>query len=128
MAYKEITYQDVVYLTTTSCPSCGCMFGMERDSFEECKKTGNWFFCPNGHSMSFGSRIAELEKKLSEKERLLTISRCETTAERNKREVAEKTLATHQKRTKNGVCPCCHRSFQDLRRHIATKHPKFSEK
>jgi hypothetical protein len=24
------------------------------------------------------------------------------------------------------VCPCCNRSFQNLRRHMATKHPEFN--
>ena len=29
-------------------------------------------------------------------------------------------------RTGNGVCPCCKRSFTNLRRHMNTKHPNFS--
>jgi hypothetical protein len=28
-------------------------------------------------------------------------------------------------RAKAGLCPCCNRSFQDLHRHMATKHPDF---
>jgi hypothetical protein len=25
----------------------------------------------------------------------------------------------------NGVCPCCNRSFTNLRRHMTTKHPEY---
>jgi hypothetical protein len=32
-----------------------------------------------------------------------------------------------KKRVANGVCPCCHRSFVALRRHIETKHPEFKD-
>ena len=30
------------------------------------------------------------------------------------------------KRVKNGVCICCNRTFADLARHMATKHPTFT--
>lgn len=30
-----------------------------------------------------------------------------------------------RKRAGAGVCPCCKRSFQQLRRHMASKHPDF---
>lgn len=28
-------------------------------------------------------------------------------------------------RVKNGVCPCCTRSFHNLREHMKTQHPDF---
>lgn len=30
-----------------------------------------------------------------------------------------------KKRAANGVCPCCNRTFVDLARHMAGKHPTF---
>lgn len=30
------------------------------------------------------------------------------------------------KRAKAGVCPCCNRSFENLRRHMASQHPTFT--
>jgi hypothetical protein len=27
----------------------------------------------------------------------------------------------------NGVCPCCNRTFQNLARHMAGKHPDYEE-
>lgn len=36
-------------------------------------------------------------------------------------------LKAQTTRVKNGVCPCCNRSFQNLKRHMNTKHPNWSE-
>jgi DNA repair exonuclease SbcCD ATPase subunit len=30
-------------------------------------------------------------------------------------------------RIKNGICPCCKRSFVQLARHMATKHPEYGD-
>jgi len=50
-------------------------------------------------------------------------------AERTERRLsAQKGVTTRIKnRVANGVCPCCKRSFTDLRRHMETKHPKYAE-
>lgn len=37
-------------------------------------------------------------------------------------------LAKVKNRVKNGVCPCCNRSFSDLRRHMESKHPDYNLK
>jgi hypothetical protein len=33
-----------------------------------------------------------------------------------------------RKRAKAGVCPCCNRTFQQLARHMKSKHPNFDPK
>ena len=126
MSYKEIDFSDTVKLTTTSCCACGTRFAMQAEMLEQRKLTGENFYCPNGHSLAFKSRLKALEAKLVEKERALTEARCETVAERNRRETAEADLLKHRRRTKNGVCPCCRRNFQNLQRHMKTKHPKYA--
>lgn len=30
-------------------------------------------------------------------------------------------------RVKNGVCPCCNRTFVNLQRHMHTKHPSYDD-
>jgi hypothetical protein len=125
VSYKELEFADTVELTTTSCCVCGTRFAMEAEAFEHRKITGENFYCPNGHSLAFKSRLQALEAKLAEKERALTEARCETASERMRRETAEADLLKHRRRTKNGVCPCCRRSFQNLQRHMKTKHPTY---
>lgn len=38
----------------------------------------------------------------------------------------EKELKRHKARIKNGVCPCCQRSFVALARHMKAKHPEYT--
>jgi rubrerythrin len=61
----------------------------------------------------------------------------EVEKEKQRREWAEKNAETARKaeaivrgkfkaqseRVKNGVCPCCNRTFQNLMAHMKTKHP-----
>jgi hypothetical protein len=119
------------YLTDTSldtivCCSCGITFAMPSVRRRELLDNGGGFHCPNGHAQTYGKgRADKLEEQLAQKQRELTAARCETTAEKLKREKAETELSRHKRRTKNGVCPCCQRSFLNLKRHLATKHPDF---
>ncbi|WP_165394478.1 helix-turn-helix domain-containing protein [Pseudoxanthomonas winnipegensis] len=32
-----------------------------------------------------------------------------------------------RQRVMNGVCPCCNRTFENLRRHMHDKHPEFGQ-
>jgi DNA repair exonuclease SbcCD ATPase subunit len=42
--------------------------------------------------------------------------------------IAQKGVTTRIKnRASNGVCPCCNRTFQNLARHMHTKHPDFAK-
>ncbi len=41
---------------------------------------------------------------------------------------AQKAAKTKLKnRIKHGVCPCCKRTFQNIAKHIATKHPGYGK-
>jgi hypothetical protein len=97
------------------------------------------FYCPAGHSLHYGdneadrlrreladekarsrsiassrdyafSELRETEAKLTQKKRLYTRTRNELTKVKT--------------RVAAGVCPDCNRSFQNVARHMATKHPK----
>ena len=87
---------------------------------------GGEFFCPNGHSQHYSKpTCVRLREELDTKQRELTAARCETLNEKNARIASETEMARHKTRMKNGVCPCCKRSFINIKRHIATKHPDF---
>lgn len=46
--------------------------------------------------------------------------------ERDQRQAAENERDRLKLRSKNGCCPCCKRNFQNLQRHMRTKHPEFA--
>lgn len=114
-------------LSETSCCVCGIIFAVPQDWLANKKNHGNGFYCPNGHSLTFGkSKVDELKEKLEAVERDLRAAKCNILTERQlkeaeakKRESAEAKL----RRVSKGVCPCCKRSFSNLQRHMASKHP-----
>lgn len=122
------TITHVTTFGTESCYSCGVLFAMPADLQNKFRNFGGTFYCPNGHGQVYSkSRLKNLEEQLEAKERELREAKCETLRkqqqvefERLGREAAEKKL----RRVKNGVCPCCQRSFQNLGRHMKTKHPE----
>jgi septal ring factor EnvC (AmiA/AmiB activator) len=115
------------------CAACGVHFGMTKHLEQQRRKDGGSFFCPNGHSLSYGkSEAAKLREELARTQGQLTHARDQRDAAEAHRRTVEKQLGASrgqvtklQKRVVAGVCPCCHRSFQALSRHMKTKHPDF---
>ena len=107
-----------------TCANCGIAFAMPSLFVDKRREHHNTFYCPNGHTQYFPAETdAERYKRELDAERerhTRTLNRLNT-AERAQRK-AEKKL----KRVHRGVCPCCNRTFENLARHIATKHPEHA--
>lgn len=115
---------------TTTCITCGVSIVMPEGLYRERLRGHANFFCPNGHSQVFVDEHLEVKLKR------------ELEQERKRREWAERDAkimtaaldrekaasARLRKRVKNGVCPCCHRTFKQLARHMVTKHPGYPER
>jgi HAMP domain-containing protein len=121
-------------LTILDCSVCGSLFGLTADLEGRRRKDGANFYCPNGHSQRFTK--SELERAQAETERLKrelhTTRATLTLVEQTRDEVItlngklSKQQRALRQRLKAGVCPCCHRTFQQLARHMAGKHPGFT--
>lgn len=95
------------------------------------------FYCAYGHGQHFAKGPTEADKLRQERDRLKQQIAKVCDDVRHQRERADsaeraasayKGQATRLKnRAKAGVCPCCNRSFENLRRHMADKHPEFQE-
>jgi hypothetical protein len=108
-------------LVLVRCGGCGVSFGLEANYHAERKKDKKSWRCPNGCERHYGESEADRLRASLAKE---TARLDQMRAERD-RHAAE--LARQKKRVGNGVCPCCQRSFTNLRRHMATKHPAFGK-
>lgn len=94
---------------------------------------GNWW-CPNGHKLHFTqTENDKLERELAAEKRRRQWSEARESSTRDQLHATERSLRGHKAaktRIKNriaaGVCPCCNRSFQDVRRHMAGQHPDFA--
>jgi hypothetical protein len=129
-------------LLTETCNQCNAVFAMEEELQQQRLADKRGFYCPNGHMMTYmgKSETDKLRDQLNEERRqrqsaeqrvAMWQDEAREAEERAKKERARangyKGHATRiTKRAKAGVCPCCNRSFENLRRHMTTKHPQFT--
>ena len=112
------------------CPICGVLFAAPAALFEHHynHEGANWF-CPNGHSLIFTETC---DVKLQREREHRREAERRGAAERDLRRDTERRLSAQKaattrarKRHAAGVCPCCHRSFRQVRAHMARMHPDY---
>lgn len=129
---------DVTYsLRSLTCYSCGLLFGVEAGYDDRRRDDKQYFYCPNGHGQAYIKSTTQeaLEQAKAELEAARALAgresrrryqaEIDSQADR-RRAAAYKGWATRiRNRIANGVCPCCNRSFTNVRRHMTTQHPAF---
>ncbi len=115
-------------LTTEECCVCGVDFAMPTSLRNRLLESGAFFYCPNGHSQHF---TESTETKLRRANQFLREERAYSTCLIKQRDGALRQVSVHKgvvTRMKNrahaGVCIECHRHFENLERHMKTKHGK----
>lgn len=121
-----------VEMTLADC-WCGLPFSMPMWLYEACERNGTTFHCPLGYKIVFKETSADrlcrergrLKQRLAQKDDAIA-------REQRWRQEAERLASAYKgqvtklrKRAMAGVCPCCSRSFQNLKRHMENKHPGF---
>lgn len=90
------------------------------------KQTG--IFCPLGHSyIRAGKGEAEkLKERLEAQSQRTEYWRKERERSERKLSAAKGQATKLRKRAAGGACPCCNRTYVDVARHMATKHPDYA--
>jgi hypothetical protein len=122
-------------LTLIDCPSCAIQFAVPEKWDDNRRDNGQSFYCPNGHPMSYNGEITQLRKKIAQQETALTAARDQQRAAEEIAETARRSAAAARgqvtrmrNRATAGTCPAgCHRTFQNLARHMSTEHPGFRD-
>ena len=125
-----VTYED-----SGPCAECGVSVWLPANMLRQRREKGGTFFCPNGHSLAYTeTEVKKLRAELELKQKQLDSRQKSLEWERQRTKTAEKSRDAYKgkvteikNRVGNGVCPCCRRSFQNLRRHMSCKHPDFKE-
>lgn len=111
------------------CCKCGTPIFMTDAHYAQKLKDKTDFYCVAGHNQAF---IGETE--LDRAKRSLEFEKTRRESAERDRDTARKAeaivrgkLKAQSERVANGVCPCCKRSFQNLMRHMSTKHPDFKK-
>lgn len=122
------TYTETVTLQELHCAECGILFAAPAQWLETKSQTKGSFYCPNGHILTYGvSENARLREQVQKEQARTNRLEAQLTHAHDQLKAAEKELARHKKRTANGVCPCCNRSFVQLQQHMKTKHPEYTK-
>lgn len=111
-----------------NCIRCGLPVLAPSSLESEIRNRAKPFYCCNGHEMTYRESEADkLKVRLAQAER-------ERDGARARAEMAERSAAAHKgkvtemkNRVGNGVCPCCNRTFKQLARHMACKHPGYAK-
>lgn len=131
---ETLTTQGVLVIQT--CPECHVVHAIPAEMRDRMKTLGGSAYCPNGHSWHFAETDnAKLKRQLKEAERTRDAARTARDAALDQADAAERSARAyrgHATRLRNraaaGVCLAgCHRHFENLARHMASKHPEFAE-
>lgn len=128
MTEREIIVSET--LTIKRCPVCSVRYALPKDLIDRRREDHdkgekvNWW-CPNGHSLVFSAEpeIEAIRRERDLAQQQLARADEERGVQHRRALKAEKEIKRQAKRAAAGVCPCCHRTFQQLVRHMAVKHP-----
>jgi RNA polymerase-binding transcription factor DksA len=92
-------------------------------------------YCPLGHvNVMCVTEVDKVRDELAREKHRTEQAQADAAyqRERKEQEIRRRNAARGQvtrikNRVKNGVCPACNRTFEDLARHMASKHPHYCE-
>lgn len=120
------TLTEILTLETEQCCVCGCVFAMPTSMKKQRLDDGKLFYCPSGHNQHYTDSLSKKLEEERQKVVNLNIRNAELAGKLERAETARASAVEKKKkieiRVKNGVCPCCNRTFQNLGRHMQTKH------
>jgi transcription elongation factor Elf1 len=126
------TLNRTVNLKVMECGTCGIAFALPQSLYDHCYNEGGYWTCPLGHSRGWdkGNKKAyarELEEKVAQLESKIDIEKNRVQSAQREAAAARGQVTKIKNRVGKGICPCCNRSFQNLRRHMTTQHPDYSK-
>lgn len=122
-------FSDNQWFEVEHCYRCGVPFAMTTDFQKRRLKDRKSFYCPAGHAQHYIGKTAEqkLKAELREANSRADQHRREAYEQRQRTASISRSYSRVRERVRNGVCPCCNRTFENLARHMATKHPDYGK-
>ena len=115
-------------LAFDTCPKCRVLHGFPRFLYDAAKANAEIkIHCPNGHPWHYKSREELCEDERVRRERDLLRQQIaqkddEIAAARKSASAARGQVTRLRNRAAAGMCPCCNRHFDNVQRHIESKH------
>ena len=132
---NSFTYSTEVELTTFNCGECGGVYAINERRRKQCQRKGTGWHCPYCQ-VSWGyfgdSVVDNLKRELREARDRMDFERRRAQREAEgarrleyKRRAAVGKLTKIQNKIARGECPCCGKRFQNLLKHLQTKHAEW---
>lgn len=111
-------------LVEVGCSCCDVRYAVPEAFYRARRRDHRTFYCPNGHSAWWPAKSTEdlLRDELAAQKQRTQAALTRENEQRARADKAERSLNRQTKRINAGVCPCCNRTFQNLARHMASKH------
>lgn len=108
---------------------CGIVFAVPRLWKQTRQKDHSTWYCPNGHARYFQEKTQEeiVRENLARERASHDQTKAELQDALRRSNAARAHLSRIKNRAEAGVCIHCNRTFEDLARHMKSKHSK-SEK
>lgn len=115
------------WLSTEICCNCGMVFAMPSDFQRRRRDDHKLLYCPSGHKQHYtgATEAQKLQRKLEQREAELSNAQARANHAAAQRDSIAKAHKKMRVRISNGVCPCCNRSFDNLRQHMKTQHADY---
>ncbi len=115
-------------LTQEECCNCSVTFAIPTTMYTRLRQTGGNFYCPNGHSQHYTeTENQKLQKQIAQERQRREWAESARDVAQKHESAAKGQLTKVKNRVANGACPCCNRTFQNLHRHMKSKHPDFKK-
>lgn len=119
--------EQVVDLVEKECGECGIVFAVPEWFEKQCLDDGRGWTCPAGHSRVYRDpKVKRLERELETVKAREVHARDQAEAAERRAAAARGQVTKLKNRVHAGVCPHCNRSFQQLARHMKSKHPEVA--
>jgi len=118
------------------CCNCGMHFGMPNDFDSRLRENHHTFYCPSGHPQSYlgkteeqklREKVQKLESKAARLRDTLNYTEEQRDSADRRGAAARGQITKIKNRISKGICPCCNRSFENLKGHMETEHPNWNE-
>lgn len=107
---------------------CNAPFAVPASTLRNWKESHCTWHCPHCGRRRYYPELTDEEKRIRELQQQLSSTQVRAVAAESRARTKQRQYERIRDRVKNGVCPCCNRTFQNVARHMATQHPEFGER
>lgn len=122
------TYTYTNTLTVIECAACHMDFAVQNEFQRDRRSDHTRFYCPAGH-VNYYPQKSDVDKaraRAEHAEARATALKDQLDATERSRRALKGQVTKVRNRVSKGVCPCCNRHFENVERHMTTKHPEYA--